>query len=64
MLSIHRKVGRNSSLWEMKAGAEPTLITEFKTGDIRGHRWAPDEPLLYFTYGTSSQDVVLITDFR
>jgi Tol biopolymer transport system component len=63
-LAIHRKVGRNSSLWEMHAGADPKLITEFKTGDIRGLRWAPDEPLLYFTYGTSSQDVVLITDFR
>ena len=63
-LSVHRRIGRNSSLWEVKGGEEPTLITEFKSGTIRGHWWAPDEHLLYFRYGTSSQDVVLITDFR
>jgi hypothetical protein len=43
---------------------EPVLVTEFKTGQIGEHEWAPDEETLYFTYGTSSQDVVMIRDFQ
>ncbi len=64
-LVLHRRVSQKDSLWMLKSGeAEPTLITEFKTGATPLHLWAPDEPLLYFSYGTASRDVVLITDFR
>jgi len=62
---LHRRVNQQHSLWMLKPGqAEPTLITEFKTGGTPRHEWAPDEPLLYFIYSMSSQDVVMITDFR
>ncbi len=62
---LHRRVNQQHSLWMLKPGqAEPTLITEFKTGGTPRHEWAPDEPLLYFIHSISSQDVVLITDFR
>jgi serine/threonine protein kinase len=64
-LVLHRRVNRQDSLWELKTGEhEPTLITEFKTGQIEMHRWAPDDETLYFTYGDSSQDVVMLSNFR
>jgi hypothetical protein len=36
------------------------MVTEFKSGRIRTGAWAPDGPLYYFAYGSSTQDVVLI----
>ena len=62
---LHRRIGPHDSLWMLKPGeASPTLITEFKTGRLARHYWAPDAPILYFTYGASTQDVVLIGGFR
>jgi serine/threonine protein kinase len=62
---IHRRVGKHDSLWVLKPGeSSPTLVTEFKTGRLSRHLWAPDEPILYFTYGSSAQDVVLIGGFK
>jgi Tol biopolymer transport system component len=62
---LHRRLNRQESLWTLKPGeSEPTLVTEFKTGRIAQHHWAPDSDLLYFTYGDSTQDVVMITNFR
>ncbi len=62
---IHRRANQQESLWMLKpGGTQPTLIAEFKTGRLGRHFWAPDEPILYFTYGSSSQDVVLISDFK
>jgi Tol biopolymer transport system component len=55
-------VGSTERLFIMKAGEwKPTLVTEFKTGHVENLSWAPDEPILYFTYGTSSIDVVLVS---
>ena len=50
----------------LDAGAErpPAKLTEFKSGEIFGTHWARDSRSVVFTYGSSSQDVVLITDFR
>jgi len=64
-LILHRRVGPRDSLWVLKAAAaQPTLVTEFKTGRLSNHIWAPDEPILYFTYGNSTQDVVVITGVK
>ena len=45
-------------------GAQPTKLTEFKSGQIFQSRWARDSRSVVFTYGSEGQDVVLITDFR
>jgi Tol biopolymer transport system component len=59
---IHRRVGKHHTLWMLKPGqTRPTLIAEFKTGWVRSYFWAPDEPILHFIHGSSSQDVVMIT---
>ena len=64
-LILHRRVGARDSLWMLKAGAkEPTSVAEFKTGRLARHFWAPDAPILYFTYGTSTQDVVLMSGVK
>ncbi|HET9480801.1 MAG TPA: protein kinase [Candidatus Polarisedimenticolia bacterium] len=62
---LHRRLNQRHSLWMLNAGrTEPSLITEVRTGETPLHEWAPDAPLLYFIHGNSSQDVVLITNFR
>ena len=62
---LHRRIGSHDSLWMLRPGeTRPTLITEFKTGRLARHLWAPDEPILYFTYGASTQDVVLMGGLR
>jgi serine/threonine protein kinase/Tol biopolymer transport system component len=64
-LVLHRRVGPRDSLWMLKTGSgQPTLITEFKSGRVTGHLWAPDEPILYFAYGNSTQDVVMVTGVK
>ncbi len=62
---LHRRLGQQDSLWilEPGAGKPPTLLTGFKTGEIYGFAWARDSKSIVFTYGTSSQDVVLISEF-
>jgi len=62
---LHRRLNRQESLWVLKpGGADPRLVTEFRSGQVAEHSFAPDSDLLYFTYGDSTQDVVLITNFR
>jgi Tol biopolymer transport system component len=65
-LLLHRRLGQQDSLWllEPGTGGPPAKLTEFKTGEIFGSRWARDSQSVVFTYGSESQDVVLITDFR
>ncbi len=64
-LVVHRRIGSRDSLWMLKAGAkEPVLMTEFKTGRVTRHLWAPDAPILYFVYGNSTQDVVVISGVK
>jgi hypothetical protein len=43
---------------------DATLLTEFRTGFITDCRWSLDSKSVVFTYGTSSKDVVLISDFH
>jgi Tol biopolymer transport system component len=63
---LHRRVGQQDSLWllEPGTGAPPLELTRFKSGRIFNARWARDSGSVVFTYGSESQDVVLITDFR
>ncbi|HET8946010.1 MAG TPA: protein kinase [Candidatus Polarisedimenticolia bacterium] len=64
-LILHRRVGPRDSLWVLKTGtAQPTPVTEFKTGRVSSHTWAPDEPIFYFSYGNSTQDVVMLTGVK
>jgi len=62
---VHRRVGQQEGLWMLRTGQlQPTLVAQFKTGRAARHIWAPDEPILYFTYGQTSQDVVLMGGVR
>jgi Tol biopolymer transport system component len=65
-LFLHRRLGQQDSLWQLDpgAGAPPTKLTEFKSGQIFQSRWARDSRSVVFTYGSEGQDVVLITEFR
>ncbi len=64
-IAYSQAVGSTERLFVMKAGEwKPALVTEFKTGHVDQFSWAPDEPILYFTYGTSSVDVVLVSGLR
>jgi hypothetical protein len=44
--------------------AAPRRVAEFRTGNITNSAWSTDSKRLLFLYGNSSQDVVLITDFK
>jgi Tol biopolymer transport system component len=62
---LWRRVGQEESLWTLRpAGGKPERIAEFKTGRIGNVKWGLDSKRVFFNHGTSSQDVVLITDFR
>ncbi|HEU4725616.1 MAG TPA: protein kinase [Candidatus Eisenbacteria bacterium] len=63
---IHRRgAGNASNLWVCAAdGSKATPITDFETGDITDAHWSPDGTLVYFTYGESSQNAVLIRNFK
>ncbi|HET9952325.1 MAG TPA: protein kinase [Candidatus Eisenbacteria bacterium] len=53
------------NLWVTDAdGSNPVALTDFRTGDIADMKWASDGSRVYFTYGESSQNVVLIRNFR
>jgi len=65
VIALARHIGERESLWTLPAeGGTPQRVTEFKTGAIGEVVWSLDSKSVVFTYGTSSQDVVLITDFR
>ena len=62
---LHRRVGSRDSLWLLEpGGTQPAPVVEFKTGRLTRHLWAPDAPILYFTYGNSTQDVVMISGVK
>jgi len=63
---LHRRLGQQDSLWLLDpgGGGPPTLLTEFKSGQIAEFRWARDSKSVVFIYGSEGQDVVLITDFH
>jgi tricorn protease len=65
VIALARQIGGRESLWTLPAaGGTPQRVTEFKTGAIGEVVWSLDSKSVVFTYGTSSQDVVLITDFQ
>jgi hypothetical protein len=64
---LHRRIGQEDSLWVLEpgtAGASPSPVTSFKTGEIFKTSWARDSKSVVFTYGTRGQDVVLMSDFE
>jgi serine/threonine protein kinase/Tol biopolymer transport system component len=53
------------NLWVVNAdGTNPVEITDFETGAIQDMKWSADGSRVLFTYGTSSQNVVLIRNFQ
>jgi len=66
LLLLLRRVGPADNLWVLdpRSGKPPVMVTSFKTGSIDEYSWARDSKSVVFTYGTHSQDVVLISDFR
>ncbi len=64
-IALHRRVGGHQGLWTMHPGdAALRRVAEFRTGNIANTAWSTDSKRLLFLYGNSSQDVVLITDFK
>jgi dipeptidyl aminopeptidase/acylaminoacyl peptidase len=64
-IALRRQIGEAGSLWTLRPeGGKPERVSELRTGGIGTVLWTPDSQGLVFTYGTSSQDVVLITDFQ
>jgi Tol biopolymer transport system component len=64
-LSVVQERDGQENIWLLAAdGGEASPLTDFKTGRIREQKWALDSARLSFTYGDTSQDVVLITEFR
>jgi hypothetical protein len=60
-----RRIERKSGLWWVQPGkGDAKLLVEFRSGTIIDVRFALDGPSVYFVYGTSSKDVVLISDFQ
>jgi Tol biopolymer transport system component len=64
-LLVYRRVGVRGNLWVCAAdGSQATPISDFETGEMRTMRWSGDGSRVLFTYGESSQNVVLIKNFR
>jgi Tol biopolymer transport system component len=62
---MSRRIGNSDNLWVVGAdGKNPTAVTDFETGNIDEIKWSRDGSRIYFTYGASSQNVVLIRNFR
>ena len=62
---VTRRIGNSDNLWVVGAdGRSPTAVTDFETGTISDAQWSRDGTRIYFTYGASSQNVVLIRNFR
>jgi len=55
----------SNNLWVTGAdGSNPTAVTDFETGEIINMEWSRDGSRIYFTYGETSQNVALISNFR
>jgi Tol biopolymer transport system component len=62
---VARRVGPKTGLWSIQPGkGEAKLLAEFRTGAVTDPRFALDGTSVAFVYGTSSKDVVLISDFQ
>jgi Tol biopolymer transport system component len=64
-IAVVRRIGQKCGLWSVQPGkGDAKLLAEFRTGAITDPRFSPDSKSLVFVYGTSSRDVVLISDFQ
>jgi serine/threonine protein kinase/Tol biopolymer transport system component len=64
-LVMRRKIGNAENLWVVGAeGENPVPVTDFETGTIPSMKWSRDGSRIFFTYGVSSQNVVLIRNFN
>ncbi|MGH7681632.1 MAG: hypothetical protein ACRENN_06550, partial [Candidatus Eiseniibacteriota bacterium] len=62
---IRRRTGNIDNLWVTAAdGSHSTAVTDFETGQMLDERWSPDGKQIYFTYGNSGSDVVLVRNFK
>lgn len=64
-LLLIRWIDDADNLWTVAPdGSGPVRLTSFETGHMYGTKWAPDQKSAIFTYGDSSNDIVLIRDFQ
>jgi Tol biopolymer transport system component len=64
-LLLQRTIDNVSNLWSAGTdGREPRPITDFPTGSIFAIDAAADGKTLYFLYGNTSNDIVLLKNFR
>ncbi len=64
-LLLCRRIENADNLWVTSAdGSNPVALTDFETGDITRSKWSRDGSRVIFTYGESSQNVVLIRNFK
>jgi len=64
-LLLVRRDENVGNLWVTNAdGSNPVAVTDFETGNIPNMEWSRDGSQIIFTYGESSQNVVLIRNFR
>jgi len=64
---VRRKIGESGTdnLWVVNAdGSDPVAITDFESGNIGNIRWSSDGSRVVFTYGSTTQNVVLIRGFK
>jgi Tol biopolymer transport system component len=64
-LLLIRHSGDVANLWSVGAdGRDPVALTDFLTGSVFDLRVTPDGKTVVFTYGTETQDAVLVKDLR
>ncbi|HSE47317.1 MAG TPA: hypothetical protein VLA89_18495, partial [Gemmatimonadales bacterium] len=66
-IAVKRRIGENGvdNLWIVNAdGSNPVAITDFESGSIGQVRWSADGSRVVFTYGNTTQNVVLIRGFK
>jgi Tol biopolymer transport system component len=64
-LAIARRVGAATNVWVTDAdGSHAVQVTQFAGEDLFQMEWLPDSRRLVVSAGTSSQDAVLIRNFR
>ena len=64
-LAVVRQVGRQCGLWLTAAdGSHPVEVPGFAANQLFGLRWTPDGQHLVLAGGSSSQDAVLLKNFK
>ena len=64
-LLLRRRIQNADNLWVANAdGSNAVAATDFETGTIADAKWSRDGSQILFTYGETSQNVVLIRNFR